>query len=320
MPGIGRVLIRGVYKDRLLCLATRRFCLVSLLLSAVPVLAWLVAQPTACQDDNQQCWHPKADEDGQVHARLAHGEKEWYPNKLWGIDAGMQQGSDENAPLGVVEDPRKDDCKCYDHQKKNGEVCEEGSEAGAWPSPVIRRQEVQQMPEAPQDTQEQGTPQWPIARLHAGQREAAPADLLGHRNPKEDHDKVHRITHQYDGGKTLKAGKHSWLDNDSKQKQCWDAYEDEQIPLPAGAPLLKGVPQATQACFPFGDAGHDEGSQGRSYPRLQDERDCVITWQNAPNREHVGNRNDPGERVRHEKEEEQGMLSHHLSQASGSSY
>ena len=26
----------------------------------------LVAEPTACQDDNQQCWHPKADEGGQV--------------------------------------------------------------------------------------------------------------------------------------------------------------------------------------------------------------------------------------------------------------
>ena len=124
------------------------------------------------------------------------------------------------------------------------------------------------MPEAPQDTQEQGTPQWPIARLHAGQREAAPADFLGQRNPKEDHEKVHRITHQYDGGKTFKASKHSWLDNDSKQKQYWDAYKDEQIPLPAGAPLFKGVPQRQQACFPFGDAGHDDGGQGRSYPRL----------------------------------------------------
>ena len=185
MPGIGRVLFPGVHKERLLCLATQRFCLVSLLLSAVPVLAWLVAQPTACQDDNQQRRHPKGDEAGQVHAGLAHGEKEWYPHKLWGIDAGMQQGSDENTPLGVVEDPRKDDCKCYDHQKKHGKAHKKGSEAGAWPSPMIRRQEVRQMPEAPQDTQEQGTPQWPIARLHAGQREAAPADFLGQRNPKK---------------------------------------------------------------------------------------------------------------------------------------
>ena len=69
-------------------------------------------------------------------------------------------------------------------RKKNGEVCEEGSEAGAWPAPMTGRQEVQQMPEAPQDTQEQGTPQWPIARLHAGQREAAPADFLGQRQPQ----------------------------------------------------------------------------------------------------------------------------------------
>src|SRR5271157_4973941 len=109
MPGIGRALFPGVHKERLLCLATRRFCLVSLLLSAVAVLAWPVAQPTACQDDNQQCWHHKGDEAGQVYAGLVHGEKEWYPNKLRGIDAGMQQGSDENASSGVVEDPRKDD-------------------------------------------------------------------------------------------------------------------------------------------------------------------------------------------------------------------
>src|SRR5712691_12321941 len=117
MPGIGRVLFPGVHKDRLLCLATRRFYLVSLLLSAVPVLAGLVAQPTACQDDNQQCWHPKADEDGQVQAGLVHDEKEWYPNKLWGIDAGMDQVGDENASSGVIEDPRKEDCKCQNHQK-----------------------------------------------------------------------------------------------------------------------------------------------------------------------------------------------------------
>lgn len=57
----------------------------------------LVAKPTSGQDDNQQCWHPKADEDSQVQAGLGerewypirHGEKEWYPDKLWGIDAGM---------------------------------------------------------------------------------------------------------------------------------------------------------------------------------------------------------------------------------------
>ncbi len=97
MPGIGKVLFPGGHKERLLCLATWRFWLVSLLLSAVPVLAWLVAQPTARQDDNQQGWHPKADEDGQVHASLVYGEKEWYPHKLWGIEAGMQQVGDENA-------------------------------------------------------------------------------------------------------------------------------------------------------------------------------------------------------------------------------
>ena len=86
----------------------------------------------------------------------------------------------------MVEDPCKDDCQCYDKQKKNGEAREEGSEAGAWPSAMIGRQEVQQMPEAPQDTQEQGTPQWPIARLHAGQRKATPADFLGQASLKKD--------------------------------------------------------------------------------------------------------------------------------------
>jgi hypothetical protein len=106
------------------------------------------------------------------------------------------------------------------------------------------------------------------ARLHAGQREAAPADFLGQRNPKEDHDKVHRITQQYDGGKTLKAGKRSWLDNDPKQEQHRNAQQDEQISLPAGAPLFKAVPQAQRACFHFGDAGHDDGGQGRSHERL----------------------------------------------------
>ena len=47
-------------------------------------LVWLVAKPTACQNDNQQCWYPKADEGGQVHAGHADGEKEWYPSNLRG--------------------------------------------------------------------------------------------------------------------------------------------------------------------------------------------------------------------------------------------
>lgn len=157
----------------------------------------LVAKPTARQDDNQQCWYPKGDEGGQVDACVVRGrEKERYPNKLRGIDAGMHYIGDENASSGVVEDPRKDDCKCQNHQKKNEEVCEEGSQAGAWPPSMIRGQEEQQMPEGPQDAQEQCTPQWAIARLHAGQREAAPADFLGQRNPKEDCEKVRRIRHQ----------------------------------------------------------------------------------------------------------------------------
>jgi hypothetical protein len=37
------------------------------------ILAWLVAKATACQDDNQQCWHPKADEGGRrPGARCSH--------------------------------------------------------------------------------------------------------------------------------------------------------------------------------------------------------------------------------------------------------
>src|SRR5690348_6787259 len=127
IPGIGKVLFPAGHKERWLYL-------VSLLLSAVAVLAWLVAQPAACQDDNQQCWHPKGDEGSQVQAGLVEGEEERYPDKLWGIDAGMHQVGDENAPSGVIEDPRKDDCKCHNHHKENREACEEGSEAGAWSS------------------------------------------------------------------------------------------------------------------------------------------------------------------------------------------
>ena len=62
----------------------------------------------------------------------------------------MQQDSGENASTSVVEHPRKDDNKCHNLQKENGEVCEETT--------MNRRQEVRQMPEDPQDTQDQGTP------------------------------------------------------------------------------------------------------------------------------------------------------------------
>jgi hypothetical protein len=72
-------------------------------------LAWRIAKPAAGQDDNQQGRRPKGDEAGQVQPGLVHREKEGYPGKLRGIDGGMQQVGDENAPSGVVEDPGEDD-------------------------------------------------------------------------------------------------------------------------------------------------------------------------------------------------------------------
>ncbi len=74
--------------------------------------------------------------------------------------------------------------------------------------------------------------------------------------------------------------------------------------------------QAQHACFAFGDACHDNGSQGRSHERVEHEGECENLGQHAPFLEYEGDQYDPGERVRHEKEEEQGMLPHHLSQAS----
>jgi len=196
-----------------------------------------VAKPTAGQDDNQECWHPEADEAGQSQAGLVHDEREWYQSKLWGIDAGMRQDGDENASSGVVEDPRKDDCYGHNHQKENGKVCKETT--------MNRRQEVRQMPENSQDTQEQGTPEWPIAWLHAGQREAAPPDFLAKRpTQKEDENKVHKIIHhgEEERWKTVKARQRSWLDNDPNQKQRRNAQQAEQIPLPTGAPLSNAAP------------------------------------------------------------------------------
>ena len=144
MPGIGRVLFPGVHKERLLCL-------VSLLLSAVPVLARLVAQPTACQDDNEQRWYPKADEESQVQPGLGQAEKEGNPDQLWRINTSMQQAGDKQTSMRVIEDPGEDDRQGDGHRKKQGEVDEQGRQAGTWSSSVIGRQEVQRMPEAPQD-------------------------------------------------------------------------------------------------------------------------------------------------------------------------
>ena len=169
---------------------------------------------------------PQTDEGGQVHPCHVHGKKERYPNKLWGIDAGMQQDSGENAPLSVVEDPGKDDCKCHNQQKKDGEVCEEGSKAGAWPSPLSRRQEVGQMPEVPQDTQEQGTPQRPIARLHTGQREAAPADFLAQRpTTKEDDDKGSPDNSPVWMARGLENSQAHREGNNPEQEERWNAQQ-----------------------------------------------------------------------------------------------
>src|SRR6266516_390423 len=82
----------------------------------------------------------------------------------------MQQDSDEQAPSGVVEDPRKDDGHGYDQQDEHREVREEGSEAGNRPSMLPRRQEMWQVPAGPQDTQDDSSLQRTIARLHAGQQ------------------------------------------------------------------------------------------------------------------------------------------------------
>lgn len=163
-----------------------------------------------------------------MQADHVHGWKKWYQNSLWGIDAGMCQDSGENTSAGVVEDPCHDDRQRHNRQHENGEVCEEGSEAGARSSPFARRQEVRQMPEGPQDTQEQGPPQRAIARLHAGQREAAPAGFLTQRpTHKEDGDIPQRIAYWQERRKTFKVRQRSRLDYDPKHDQRWNAQQDE---------------------------------------------------------------------------------------------
>jgi hypothetical protein len=76
--------------------------------------------------------------------------------------------------------------------------------------------------------------------------------------------------------------------------------------------MYKPVQQATHACFPFGDAGHDQGSYGRPHERVEREEDGKGLGPHAPYREHEGDQHDPGEPVCHEEEEEQGMPSHYL--------
>src|SRR5271157_3194392 len=113
---------------------------------------WPVSKPTPGQDENQECWHPKGNEVGQVYARHVHGSEERYPDSRWGIDTGMQQIRDEDASSGVVEDPSEDDCQCQNEEKEDREVCEEIGDSRAWPSPLVRRQEARQVPERPQNT------------------------------------------------------------------------------------------------------------------------------------------------------------------------
>jgi hypothetical protein len=68
-------------------------------------LAWLIAKPTACQDDNHERRHSKANDGCQVQSGHIHGEKEWYQNNLWDIDTGMRQESGENTSFCVIENP-----------------------------------------------------------------------------------------------------------------------------------------------------------------------------------------------------------------------
>ncbi len=154
----------------------------------------------------------------------------------------MQQAGDENTSLSVVEDPCKDDCQCYDKQKKNGEAREEGSEAGAWPSAIIGRQELQQNARSPTRHPGAGYPAVAHSAVACGAAQSHASRFPRAGQSQERWHKGQRIAHQQDGGETLKARNQSWLDNDSKQEQCADADEAEYIPLPAGAPLRNPVP------------------------------------------------------------------------------
>ena len=80
-------------------------------------LVWSVAKPAACQDDDQHCWHAKADEGRQVQAGNVHCRKMRDQSKLWGIDAGVRQDRNEDASLSVIEDPGKEYGECRDHDQ-----------------------------------------------------------------------------------------------------------------------------------------------------------------------------------------------------------
>ena len=56
---------------------------------------------------------------------------------------------------------------------------------------------------------------------------------------------------------TLKTGQRSRLEHDPQQEQRRNSHQDEQVPLPAGAPLTAAVPQVEQAGLSSQEIGHD---------------------------------------------------------------
>ena len=81
------------------------------------------------------------------------------------IHTGVQQHSEKQAAVVVVENPGENDGQRYANQAEDGKVLEERGKARPRAAMLSRRQKMRKMPACPKHSQQQGSPQWTITPL-----------------------------------------------------------------------------------------------------------------------------------------------------------
>src|SRR3712207_1493693 len=148
------------------------------------------AAPRQDQDHQRQC----READHEVRETVGYGGDGEQVEGGSDTDVGgpVQEDGEEHAALRVVEHPRVDD------RVRDGEDNEEGDVQRAAVRRVPARDEEQgQVPQAPQDPEDDAPGERPVERLQPGESEAAPANLLEDRSPDEEVDETdHHVLDQ----------------------------------------------------------------------------------------------------------------------------
>src|SRR5215211_7167831 len=136
-----------------------------------------VAQASPCQGHDHQRRYPEADHEVRDAPGHGGGGKETVDGRGGRVDGPVRQDSEKHAAFGVVENPREDDGYRHGPDDEQSDI----EEAAVRRVPT-RDEEQGQVPQGPENSQEEAPDQRPVQQLQPRQRKPAPPYLLKYRS------------------------------------------------------------------------------------------------------------------------------------------